>query len=298
MKQKRPMTVRLASINAGATTNILLPLALLAVALASAAVMSCAPRAAWAQTPADPIFSQSGYTRSIHENAAAGTPVGDPVRASDPGQALTYTLGGRDAASFTVDANTGQLRVGSGTVLDFETKSRYSLTVTATDPTGLSAAADVGINVVDLDEAADLGTVEFVVGSSGANYGFLQGSYGTLNSGAFPGELFDSGPDRTVAEFREDPDGFWYLRYSGVHGRRTGSPMKPASSRHHPGQRRPTKTGRTGREFVLGGFITERQGSNRLKLDPPIPSRDFESRSGETVRVEFRGGISASRIPR
>ena len=240
-----------------------------------------------ATPPPAPMFSQSGYVRSIHENAAAGTPVGDPIRASDPGQTLTYTLGGRDAASFTVDANTGQLRVGGGTVLDYETKSRYSLTVTATDPTNLTGTATVNVNVVDLDEVANLGTVEFVVGNSGTDYGYVQGSYGTLNSGAFPGELFDSGSDRTVREFREVVENsttFWYLRYSGG---TNDDWLSDEAGLDAILVKVAYEDGKDGREFVLGGFITERQGSNRLKLDPPVPSRDFESRSGETVRVEF-----------
>ena len=210
--------------------------------------------------------------------------MGDPIRASDPGHALTYTLSGRDAASFTVDASTGQLRVGGGTVLDYETKSRYSLTVSATDPTGLSAAAAVGINVVDLDEVADLGTVEFVAGCGGSDCGYVQGGYGTLSSGAFPGELFDSGSDRVVQEFREDAEGFWHLRYSGG---TADDWLSDESKLNTILVRVSYEDGMDGREFVLGGFITERQGSNRLKLEPPVPSRDFESRSGETVTVEF-----------
>ena len=244
-----------------------------------------------ATPPPAPMFSQSGYVRSIHENAAAGTPVGDPIRASDPGQALTYTLGGRDAASFTVDANTGQLRVGGGTVLDYETRRRYSLTVIATDPTGLSDAAEVGINVVDLDEVAALGTVEFAAGCGGSDCGYVQGGYGTLSSGAFPGELFDSRSDRVVQEFREDADGFWHLRYSGG---TDDDWLSDESKLNTILVRVSYEDGMDGREFVLGGFISERQGNNRLKLEPPVPSRDFESRNGETVRVEFVRHIAQS----
>ena len=231
-----------------------------------------------------PIFSQSGYTRSIHENAPEGTPVGAPVRGRAPGRALTYTLRGTDAASFTVDANTGQIRVGSGTVLGYETKSRYSLTITAAGPNGQSDSADVVINVVDLDEVADLGTVEFVIGCGGSDCGYVRGSYGTLSSGAFPGELFDSVSDRTVSEFHEDADGFWHLRYSGG----TADDWLSDEAGLDTILIKVTYEGGTdGREFVLGGFIAERQGGNRLKLEPPVPSRDFSTRNGETVTVEF-----------
>ena len=43
---------------------------------------------------------------------------------------LTYTLGGPDKDSFTVK-NTGQIEVGAGTELDYETKTTYMVTVMA-----------------------------------------------------------------------------------------------------------------------------------------------------------------------
>ena len=36
------------------------------------------------------------------------------------GGVLTYALGGADAALFTIDEGTGQIRVGTGTTLDHE----------------------------------------------------------------------------------------------------------------------------------------------------------------------------------
>ena len=237
-----------------------------------------------AQTNDPPIFSSTVFTRTVAENSPAGTLVGAPVTASDPGQALTYTLGGTDASSFTVDSDTGQLRVGSGTALDYETKTSYSLTVTATDPSNLTDTADVTINVVDLDEVGGLGTIEFVTGCTGNDCGYVQGSYGTLSSGDFPEEIFDSGSDRTVLEFREDADGFWYLRYQG------GTAYDWLSDDDDLNTILVVVTyedGKDSREFVLGGFLSERQSDNRLKVDPPIPSTDFATRSGETVTVDF-----------
>ena len=69
-----------------------------------------------------------------------------PCRASDPdGDKLTYTLGGTDAASFDIDAATGQLK--SKAELDAETKSSYSVTVSVTD--GKNAG---GGNLADIDD--------------------------------------------------------------------------------------------------------------------------------------------------
>ena len=50
----------------------------------------------------------------------------------------------------------GQIAVKAGTKLDRETKSTYRMTVTATDPDGLSASIDVTIMVESVDEAPEV----------------------------------------------------------------------------------------------------------------------------------------------
>ena len=80
--------------------------------------------------------------RSIGENAGAGANVGDPVTATDAkGDELTYLILGDDATHFEIDSSTGQITVGEGTTLDFETRSSYSVTVRAQDPLGLADIA-------------------------------------------------------------------------------------------------------------------------------------------------------------
>ena len=69
--------------------------------------------------------------------------VGGAVTATntDPNaDALTYTLGGADAALFTVRSN-GQIEVGAETELDYETRQSYSVTVMAEDSFGASATS-------------------------------------------------------------------------------------------------------------------------------------------------------------
>ena len=81
-----------------------------------------------------PAFPGSSTTRSIDENSASGANVGDAVMATDAdGDTLTYSLTGTDAGSFTINSS-GQIMVGTGTMLDFEDKASYTVTVTATDP--------------------------------------------------------------------------------------------------------------------------------------------------------------------
>ena len=101
-----------------------------------------------------PVFSDSEgnpiteAVRSVVENTAAGENVGAPVTAMDAdNDTLTYSLGGTDMASFDIDPATGQIMVGAGTMLDYETKASYMVTVTATDQAGAIDAITVTITV-------------------------------------------------------------------------------------------------------------------------------------------------------
>ena len=93
--------------------------------------------------------------------------MGDPVTATDMGETrmevLTHTLGGTDAASFTIDSRTGQIKVNAS--LDHETEDTYTVTVTATDPSGLKDEIPVTINVTDVDE-----TPSFTAGSTAVTF--------------------------------------------------------------------------------------------------------------------------------
>ena len=98
-----------------------------------------------------PEFPAATAERSIAENAAEGTPVGDPVSATDANDdTLTYALG---AAPFTIDDD-GQIRVARGAALDYEAGTLYVVTVTATDPSNALAIIFVSITVTDVNEAA------------------------------------------------------------------------------------------------------------------------------------------------
>ena len=90
---------------------------------------------------------------SVAENTNVGEAVGAPIAATDAeDDELTYALGGADADLFTIDPGTGQIRVGAGTVLDHEAaKNVYTVDVTATDSSGLSATVTVTIAVTNVD---------------------------------------------------------------------------------------------------------------------------------------------------
>ena len=116
---------------------------------------------------ADPEFvtDPDPGTREVPENTPPGVNIGDPISATDAdeaaveyGQMLTYKLGGTDAASFDIDASTGQLITKAP--LDFENPSGgtrsdsngYVVTVTVKDSSGASNTAAVRINVTNVEE--------------------------------------------------------------------------------------------------------------------------------------------------
>ena len=120
---------------------------------------------------ADPDFpnAETG-ARSVDENTPPGVNIGDPVSATDAdddgednndiefGDTLTYSLSGTDAASFDIDASTGQLITKAP--LDFENprggigsdSNDYVVTVTGKDSSGASDTQGVRITVTNVRE--------------------------------------------------------------------------------------------------------------------------------------------------
>ena len=97
-------------------------------------------------------FNGADLSRSVAENSAAGTAVGDPVTGNPySGAALTYSLTGEASTSgaFVVDSASGQISVKQGASLDYETKSSYTGKVKWTVQ-GQGASADVTIEVTDV----------------------------------------------------------------------------------------------------------------------------------------------------
>ena len=114
----------------------------------------------------EPIFSGGARTFDVEENSiVAGDPIGSPVTAVDPDlDTVTHTLEGSDATSFAIDAGSGQIRATSE--MNYEEKSRYSVTVKATDTRGGSASVGVTINVTDVNEPPDTPLVPTVTAAS------------------------------------------------------------------------------------------------------------------------------------
>jgi len=92
----------------------------------------------------------SGTTGSVAENAATSTVVYTAASTDPESDTLTYALTGTDAAAFSIDATTGQVKLL--TPADFETKASYSVTVNAMDATHTTTQA-VTINATNVNEA-------------------------------------------------------------------------------------------------------------------------------------------------
>ena len=101
-----------------------------------------------------PTFDGTVTTREVPENSAADTEVSDPVTATDDDDdTLTYTLEGTDAASFTIDSGTGQIKTVASVDYNHEAaKNTYQVTVKADDGFGGTDTIDVTINVTDVNE--------------------------------------------------------------------------------------------------------------------------------------------------
>ena len=111
-------------------------------------------------------------TREVAENTVAPGGVGSAVTATDPApnsDELDYTLSGADADSFTINSD-GQIQVGAGTKLDFETKTTYVVTVKAEDSFGESDTIMVTIMVTPVDEMPEImgeATAEYAENGAG-----------------------------------------------------------------------------------------------------------------------------------
>ena len=102
-----------------------------------------------------PMFEEETAEREVAENTEAGMPVGDPLIATDGDDkdVVTYSLSGDDAMYFAIVDDTGQITVGEGTVLDYESdKTTYMVTVTADDGTGADNATDsIAVTIMVID---------------------------------------------------------------------------------------------------------------------------------------------------
>ena len=127
------------------------------VNITSEATESVAP----ATTNTAPVFTDgTSITRTVAENMAANVNIGTAIAATDAdNNTLTYSLSGPDAASFDFEPTTGQLKTKA--LLDYETKSTYTVTITVSDGT-LTDTITVTINVSDVADTPVVSTLNLL----------------------------------------------------------------------------------------------------------------------------------------
>lgn len=124
------------------------------------------------ESPTNITLSQS----SVSENVALGSTVATiTIADQDIGDTQTLLLGGPDSSAFTIVGNT--LRTNS--IVNYESKTSYSISIRTTDAAGLSFLKSFTISVVNLGEPA----TDIVLSSSIINENQPVGTtVGTLRS--------------------------------------------------------------------------------------------------------------------
>ena len=114
-----------------------------------------------------PTFDDPADTiRTVIENSVAGVPLGNGFSATDPeGDTLDWSLSGPDADLFEVvgAGDSAQIRFVSGTMLDYETRIHYQITLAVHDNLDQVGNADstadasltITVSVVDVSEVPD-----------------------------------------------------------------------------------------------------------------------------------------------
>ncbi|MBT7756509.1 MAG: hypothetical protein HN732_04220 [Rhodospirillaceae bacterium] len=112
-----------------------------------------------ADTPDDVTLTADG----VDENASNGTVVGTAAGVDpDSGETFTYSLTDNAGGRFAISANTGEITVADGSLLDFETTQSHNITIRVTDSTGKTYDEVKPITVNDLAEFDDTHQAEVV----------------------------------------------------------------------------------------------------------------------------------------
>lgn len=106
---------------------------------------------------------------SIDENSESGTVVGI-ITASDPdGDALTFEIDSdNNTDQFHIDAESGQVIVSDGAILDFESTASYTLVINVYDG-ALTTQGNLSINVQDVNEAPTMIEANFTIEENSPN---------------------------------------------------------------------------------------------------------------------------------
>ena len=198
-------------------------------------------------------------TLTIDENSAASANVGIVTKSVSAGYAKTHTLSGTDAGKFTIATSTGQIKVGSGTNLNFEAKDHYDVVVEIEATKG-SSALDYDIVVIiqvnDVAEPPPKPAAPTVTRSSTSPTSELDVSWTSPNmTGKPPIKDYD-------VQYRLNGDSSWTsLSHTGT---KTSATLKNlTANKSYEVQVRATNAEGTGEWSDSGGAITKGGGITR-----------------------------------
>ena len=97
---------------------------------------------------------QASLNASLPENSPAGASLGTPMETAAPAGTVSYSLSGTDAGLFDINPATGEITLAQGASPDFETRTSYAVTITA--------SANLAVIVENVDEP---GSVSLSTGS-------------------------------------------------------------------------------------------------------------------------------------
>jgi|GEM_PF-3199689 len=132
---------------------------------------------------------------SVNENAANGTTVGITALASDQDATdnVTYTLSDDAGGRFAIDANSGEVSVADGSLLDYETANSHNVTVLATSDDGSTSSETFTINVADVNENSVPTDIKFT-----GNDSLDISSNGSMGTAVVTGHIRNSGSNTSV----------------------------------------------------------------------------------------------------
>ncbi len=109
-------------------------------------------------TDGAPSIASQSFT--INEHAAYGTLIGTVEATDKENDVLSYTIDSEQ--NILINETTGELSIGEGLKLDFETGDSLNFTVSVFDGTAISEA-DITLNIADINEFDALSTAQMEV---------------------------------------------------------------------------------------------------------------------------------------
>ena len=112
------------------------------------------------------LIDNDSTANQVNENSATGTTVGITGLGSDADGAttITYSLADTAGGRFAINATTGVVTVADGSLLDYETATSHSISITATSSDGSVTTETYAINIVNVNDTVPTISINTVAG--------------------------------------------------------------------------------------------------------------------------------------